>query len=66
MNKLFIIKVKSCFKEIKNKKEIMTRAEKTKTKFIKRNSFNFKHIKINFCYDNHDNRDNRDEQNNKK
>ena len=40
----------------------MTRAEKTKTKFIKRDSFDFKYVKINFrC----DDRDDCDERNNK-
>ena len=43
----------------------MTRAEKTKTKFIKRNSFDFGHVEINFRRDNRDDRDDRDERNNK-
>ena len=63
MNEFFIVKIKNYFQKVKNKKEIMTRAEKTKTKFIKQSSFNFKHVKINFC---HDNRDDRDKRNNKK
>ena len=41
----------------------MTRAEKTNTKFIKRNSFDFEHIKINL---HRDARDDRDERSNKK
>ena len=36
VNELFIVKVKDHFQKIKNKKEVMTRAEKAKTKFIKR------------------------------
>ena len=63
VNELFIVKVKDRFKKTKNKKKVMTRAEKAKIKFIKWNSLNFKYIKINFrcddcddrCdYDNHD------------
>ena len=38
----------------------MTRTEKTKTKFIKRNSIDFEHVKVNFR------RDDRDERNSKK
>ena len=47
VNELFIVQVKGRSKEIKNKKKIITRAEKAKTKFIKRNSFDFEHVKIN-------------------
>ena len=63
MNEFFIVKAKDRFKEIRNKKEIMTRAEKVKTKFIKRDSFNFKHVEISFR---RDDRDDRNERNNKK
>ena len=72
MNELFIVKVKNRSQEVKNKKKVMTRAEKAKTKFIKRNLFDFEHVKINLCYDDRDDRDDRDDfndrdkQNNKK
>ena len=48
VNELFIIQVKNRFKKIKNKKEVITRTEKTKTKFIKRDSFDFKTYKSQF------------------
>ena len=63
VNEFFINKIKNYFQTVKNKKEIMTRAEKAKTKFIKRDSFDFEYVKINFC---RDDRDDRDERNNKK
>ena len=59
MNEFLIVKTKDRSKKAKNKKEIMTRVEKAKAKFIKRDSFDFKHVKINFR------RDDRDEQNSK-
>ena len=62
VNEFFNVKIKNYFQKIKNKKEIMTRTEKTKTKFIKQDLFDFKYIKINFCYNN---RDDCDKQNNK-
>ena len=68
MNESFIFKVKDRFKKTRNKKEVMTRAEKAKTTFIKRDSFHFKHIEVNFRRDdrnNYDDRDDRDERSNK-
>ena len=62
VNEPFIVKAKDCSKEAKNKKEVMTRAEKAKTKSIKRDSFDFEHVKINLC---RDDRDDRDERSNK-
>ena len=49
----------SCFdsKEAKNKKEIMTRAEKAKAKFIKRDSFDFELVKASFRRGDRDDRD---------
>ena len=38
----------------------MTRIEKTKTKFIKQNLFDFKHIKVNFRRNNRDKRNNKE------
>ena len=69
INQPFIIQIKNCFKKTKNKKEIMTRAEKAKTKFIKQDSFDLEHVKVNSrCDDRSDrnDRDDRNEQNNKK
>ena len=57
VNELDIVKAKSRFKETRNKEKVMTRAEKTKTKFIKRDSFDFKHVKVNFRRDDRDDRD---------
>ena len=44
----------------------MMQAKKTKTKFIERNLFDFKYVKINFRYDNRDDRDERNNKNIKK
>ena len=65
MNEFFIVKIKNRFKEIRNKKEIMTRAEKAKTKFIKQDSFDFEHVEVNFRRDDRDDRDDRDERSSK-
>ena len=43
----------------------MTRAEKTKTKFIKQDSFDFKHVKVNFRRDDRDDRDDRNKRSSK-
>ena len=61
VNELFIVKVKDRFQRTKNKKEIMTRAEKAKTKFIKRDSFDFKHVEVNLRRDDRDDRDDHDD-----
>ena len=55
------LKLKIVLKKQKTKK-IMTRAEKIKTKFIKRDSFDFEHVKVNL---HRDDRDDRDERSNK-
>ena len=60
MNESLIVKVKNRFKEIRNKKEIITRAKKTKTKFIKQDSFDFEHVEVSFRRDDRDDRDERD------
>lgn len=45
VNKSCVIKTKDCSTKVKNKKDTILRANKTKIKPIKRNSSNFKYVK---------------------
>jgi len=44
VNKLYIVKTKERFARAKNRKSTIIRTKKTKTKFIKRDLSNFKHV----------------------
>ena len=72
MNEPFIVQAKGRFKEAKNKKRVMTRAEKTKAKFIKRDPSDFKHVEVSLRRGDRgdrgtrDDRDDRGERSNKK
>ena len=61
VNESFIVKAKGRLKRAKNKKGVMTRAEKAKAKFIKRDSFDFEHVKINLRRGDRGGRDGRDD-----
>ncbi len=44
INQSYIVKTKECFVETRNKKDTITRTKKTKTKFIKKDFFDFKYV----------------------
>ena len=61
VNEPDIVKAKGRSKGTRNKKEVMTQAEKTKAKFIKRDPSDFEHVKVNLRRDGRGGRDDRDD-----